>query len=273
MRCIIVIKGFRNRSSRGFTLIELLVVIAIIAILAAILFPVFAKAKDTAKITQCLNNLKQIGTGMQSYVDDHDGAFPPSANWGTPSYNMGNTGQQTLFQCLSKYSKPPIINASSAYDSGGIWACPGDIGLPKGGSLGSEQAGVKTGKVPVWKQAGSSYEFLGSDHTDRMGNLPAGWYGSKGAPTGSNVSQVIPYSGLAPDGAKSGNTYRGAPFSAIKAPSKKVVLSDVWNWHLGESGSGMDKARRNSLFADGHVFRTTFNDWNYYRSYPLGAWY
>jgi prepilin-type N-terminal cleavage/methylation domain-containing protein len=60
----------------GFTLIELLVVIAIIAILAAILFPVFAQAKAAAKTTQSISNMKQIGTGMQMYLGDYDDVYP-----------------------------------------------------------------------------------------------------------------------------------------------------------------------------------------------------
>jgi prepilin-type N-terminal cleavage/methylation domain-containing protein/prepilin-type processing-associated H-X9-DG protein len=65
-----------EKSRRAFTLIELLVVIAIIAILAAILFPVFAQAKEAAKRTQSLSNIKQIGTAMQIYVNDYDDVTP-----------------------------------------------------------------------------------------------------------------------------------------------------------------------------------------------------
>jgi prepilin-type N-terminal cleavage/methylation domain-containing protein len=81
---------------RAFTLIELLVVIAIIAILAAILFPVFAQAKAAAKTTQSLSNMKQIGTGIKMYVSDYDDTLPtrkytvvaPSGNYGFSWKNM-----------------------------------------------------------------------------------------------------------------------------------------------------------------------------------------
>lgn len=65
-----------TKQLRGFTLIELLVVIAIIAILAAILFPMFAMAKETAKRSSCSNNLKQIGIAMTLYCDDNGGRYP-----------------------------------------------------------------------------------------------------------------------------------------------------------------------------------------------------
>ena len=75
---------------RGFTLIELLVVIAIIAILAAILFPVFAKAREKARQTSCTNNQRQIATAALMYAQDHDEMFPDSASfWGAINLDRG----------------------------------------------------------------------------------------------------------------------------------------------------------------------------------------
>ncbi|MBC7808436.1 MAG: prepilin-type N-terminal cleavage/methylation domain-containing protein, partial [Akkermansiaceae bacterium] len=66
----------------GFTLIELLVVIAIIAILAAILFPVFAQARDKARQTSCLSNIKQLGLAMVQYTIDYDETYPRADYFG-----------------------------------------------------------------------------------------------------------------------------------------------------------------------------------------------
>ena len=71
-----------ERGKRGFTLIELLVVIAIIAILAAILFPVFAQAREKARQTSCLSNTKQLGLSFQQYRQDFDETLPKSAENG-----------------------------------------------------------------------------------------------------------------------------------------------------------------------------------------------
>lgn len=77
----------RTNRPKGFTLIELLVVIAIIAILAAILFPVFAQAREGARRTACLSNLKQLGTAFQMYQQDYDGHFHKGENITTPAVN------------------------------------------------------------------------------------------------------------------------------------------------------------------------------------------
>jgi len=90
-----MVRSFRGRRD-GFTLIELLVVIAIIAILAAILFPVFAQARAKARQATCTSNLKQLGNAMLMYVQDYDETFPfvpgnsprvdASVDWGTNTW-------------------------------------------------------------------------------------------------------------------------------------------------------------------------------------------
>ncbi|MCC6483462.1 MAG: prepilin-type N-terminal cleavage/methylation domain-containing protein [Armatimonadetes bacterium] len=96
------------RKQSGFTLIELLVVIAIIAILAAILFPVFAMARNKAKETRCINNLKQIGLAMGMYTDDYKGKYPDAP--GCQPY----VGTPPLGVQLESYSTEASGNASIA---------------------------------------------------------------------------------------------------------------------------------------------------------------
>jgi prepilin-type N-terminal cleavage/methylation domain-containing protein/prepilin-type processing-associated H-X9-DG protein len=95
----------RSKHAHGFTLIELLVVIAIIAILAAILFPVFAQAREQARTTSCLSNMKQIGLSVKMYAQDYDeefpmGGYPGPRNWEVNQdvnpYNVGPGGQNCL---------------------------------------------------------------------------------------------------------------------------------------------------------------------------------
>src|SRR2546427_8248605 len=83
-----------NPRKQGFTLIELLVVIAIIAILAAILFPVFAQVRQKARLTSCLSNLKQLGSALSMYVQDYDEMLTPHLDrWpkGKPSPDAGTS--------------------------------------------------------------------------------------------------------------------------------------------------------------------------------------
>src|SRR5688572_12801376 len=99
----------RKTALRGFTLIELLVVIAIIAILAAILFPVFARARENARRASCQSNLKQVGLGLLQYSQDYDERFPilyynvmPVPNEGWASFIQPYMKSSQVFQCASE---------------------------------------------------------------------------------------------------------------------------------------------------------------------------
>ncbi|HEY3330588.1 MAG TPA: DUF1559 domain-containing protein [Capsulimonadaceae bacterium] len=113
-----------SRSIVGFTLIELLVVIAIIAILAAILFPVFATAREKARQTSCASNLKQLGIGFVQYSQDYDELMPtkytgaPTAvNWACVMYPyIKSTGTYACPDDVSTISNPALNRCSYCYN-------------------------------------------------------------------------------------------------------------------------------------------------------------
>jgi len=117
-----------NRRGRGgFTLIELLVVIAIIAILAAILFPVFAQAREKARATSCLSNEKQMGLGLVMYVQDYEESLPPNQAY-YPEVPAGPNVRHTWADMIYPYIKNGTghtdNNGSTIQGKGGIWNCP-----------------------------------------------------------------------------------------------------------------------------------------------------
>ena len=113
---------------RGFTKVELLVVIGMIAVLAAILFPVFAKAREKARRGSCLNNLWQIGQALRLYALDGDGRYPPTADDLSPLYPR-YLGAEQVFTCPSTSSSAVPMGAPANAKLG--LAGPGD-GWPGG---------------------------------------------------------------------------------------------------------------------------------------------
>jgi prepilin-type N-terminal cleavage/methylation domain-containing protein/prepilin-type processing-associated H-X9-DG protein len=106
---------------KGFTLIELLVVIAIIAILAAILFPVFAQAREKARQTSCMSNLKQIGTAALAYNQDFDEMYPMAYYLSPTGATVPNQTQLSWAGLILSYAKSPeIFRCPSEGDVDGI---------------------------------------------------------------------------------------------------------------------------------------------------------
>jgi len=131
-----------KRAAKAFTLIELLVVIAIIAILAAILFPVFGRARENARRSSCQSNLKQIGLGMLQYAQDYDEtlpriAFGADSAWGGPEWHPGRAHWMDVAQPYIKSEQ--VFNCPS--DSFQAAAGTGNTGryqmLPRAGAEGS----------------------------------------------------------------------------------------------------------------------------------------
>jgi len=144
---------------RGFTLIELLVVIAIIAILAAILFPVFARAREKARQSSCLSNMKQIGLAGLMYVQDYDGMFPQE--W----YGAGAQPYDLIGFNWRELLAPYIKNDQ-------IWACPSRTQT----FYSCHYSGYNWGR--------GTNTWLGRLHGGSYGINCSSWYGYPNPPAG-----------------------------------------------------------------------------------------
>ena len=177
------------RAPHAFTLIELLVVIAIIAILAAILFPVFARARENARRSSCSSNLKQIGLGVLQYTQDYDEKYPYSRTdqdggipWPAKIYPYVKSAQ--IFACPSNTGNTTTLNNTPALGAPAIpysyVANGGDTSGPGGGGdihFGGVRPLRYENNVPIppcsLSQVGSSAQVLMIGETN------------SGVPTGS----------------------------------------------------------------------------------------
>lgn len=192
---------------RAFTLIELLVVIAIIAILAAILFPVFAQAKEAAKKTQCLSNTKQMGLGAMLYSSDYDDVLP-ATGWSMPCHdplNMNAKGSDDYFSGV--YAWPIAIQPYSKNYN--ILVCPSDPDK-NGWAKAMDANKASTCYVQQLVQYG----------------VP----GARGNLSVAEMTKVLPLSYAANyylDSIYSGGSYQMASNTSIARPANVFYLSDV----------------------------------------------
>jgi prepilin-type N-terminal cleavage/methylation domain-containing protein/prepilin-type processing-associated H-X9-DG protein len=160
------------RKSRAFTLIELLVVIAIIAILAAILFPVFAQAREAARQSSCLSNTKQVSLAIMQYLQDYDEKFPIAiytmdvngvAGVGTPDRPWGVWKQAHIG--WDKIIQPYVKNVQ-------VFRCPSAADGPSSTNTGVDD-GATTGAIQFFINKNLSGDPFPGPHEWNSGFLPA----------------------------------------------------------------------------------------------------
>jgi prepilin-type N-terminal cleavage/methylation domain-containing protein/prepilin-type processing-associated H-X9-DG protein len=253
----------RSRQQKGFTLIELLVVIAIIAILAAILFPVFAQAREKARQITCVSNEKQISLGVSMYVQDYDETYPIA--W---------SQQGAWFETVDPYIKAGV-KSGALFDASlkGVWHCPSDY----------DTAGVS--------YAANAMVFGGGSAVWGIGPYPAKTLAAINAPADCiEAAELVPL--FKPDGTISNNETDFARWGDGEIPGansdtdnanlayyQRWLREDMTNLrpgidpcpadvqlagNLGWAGyckmisyrhlhSGLKSGMTNAMFCDGHV--------------------
>lgn len=271
MHFITRLKHSQNRSA--FTLIELLVVIAIIAILASILFPVFARARENAKRASCQSNLKQIGLGIQQYVADYDGQIPPqqlvnpTVYW--PTLILPYIKSSQLFTCPS-YNPggsfapdPTLINTSAGSAKKSF--C--DWGRNDGSSssypdrfLGDQTYGRNIIPTDSWVTPG----FTGGNKSGFVQGISTTGTSINEAAVEDPAGTIHIFDVMAGSAAAVGNMCNGS------STSLSSIRAEANTDHYANSETSKPAYRHfsgfNALFGDGHV------KWRKYGSTKAGEW-
>lgn len=251
----------RLNPQKAFTLIELLVVIAIIAILAAILFPVFGRARENARRSSCSSNLKQIGLAFAQYAQDYDERYPGAINYAMAGESPDNAVKYNV--AWDVMIAPYLGFKVDPYRAPLIMQCPSDA------------------KARKWNITGRSYSMPGSgDWEEGKGSTP------ETAMMGGTLRTA-------------GGYYQGRTLSEVPVPAQTLMVvenpqdtnwwannsgalcgsveeQDTWSWDEWPArGKPLHFNGYNYLFADGHVkwlrpeqtIGTATQEWE-----PKGMW-
>jgi len=232
---------------KGFTLIELLVVIAIIAILAAILFPVFAQAREKARAISCLSNMKQLGLAEMQYVQDNDEVFQSTDNWGQGWAELlyPYVKSRQVYACPddSRQLPNPWFTDKISYVGNYLLFDTRDVPTPQGGnpSVGANIAVMAAPSTTVLLYEGTNayVTYLGPNQPGNVQTGGVGNFARLTATTGTYAGTATDTSAVS-DG--SGNQYE-YPIDVLRhnhgdAPDNAGII------HSGST---------NFLAADGHA--------------------
>ena len=246
------------RPTTGFTLVELLVVIAIIALLAAIIFPVFATARATARKTVCISNLRQLGMGLQMYAQDYDGLAPAARD-------------------ASDAFVPEIWSFATPECQKYIDAIPMLHGVPKvTAAVKPDPALYLTGAVDpylkskeIWKCAGDTgFDYLDNNNTCAGGPCPMPAHPTMYEKYGASYLYHTAI-GLSrqPMDALSGKDFNG---NDVGPANYHILFDGNGSWHGSAFSLGNSGLRYVSLFVDGHAKLLTNQQYHEAWSLPVG---
>lgn len=210
-----------TRRRDGFTLIELLIVVAIVALLAALLFPVFSKVRERARQTQCLSNLRQLGFATFQYAQDYDDRYPyggDPSDLNTNSWQSWKGGKYWPAIQEMQANQQTLPNVMAAYvKDRDLWHCPDDNGFDMGGSFED---------IPLAAHP-SCFQAFGMSYV----------YTTPLALDGQTISNVRAWS-------------RRPPYSEHEPVNVPLFSDHVGHWHGGQA---RNEERLNMVMVDGHA--------------------
>ena len=231
-----------SKGQRAFTLIELLVVIAIIAILAAILFPVFAQAREKARQTSCLSNLKQLGIASFMYAQDYDEGIVPWITCGAASGCTTATRAERLWTGKLQ----PYVKNGGTFPATGVFLCPS-----------WSETKVKAGANATTCDGPNALDayFPMTEYYSSYGIVF-----QMAAPAGTGT-QADPYYQFAGSYSYPGTSAITRYYAEITRPAENILVDDGGTWVgggfflivTGCEGAEMHQKGGNQMFLDGHA--------------------